>query len=279
MAFEQLPLGKTGLKVARLGIGVGYHINAKAMALAVENGINYIFWGSLKFRTVPKALKLLGKNRDKAIIAVPCYGTRYTSSPKWINFSLNQALRTLKRDYLDIFQLGWLEETPKDAVMETVLKLKEQGKIRHLGMTTHNRKLAAQMLKDPNFEVFNIRYNAANRGAEREIFPFAEERHAIVNFTSTRWGQLLKPVPGWQGKVPTAADCYRFVLSRPEVSVCLTGAKNIKELRENVKVLNMGPMVEEELNWMREFGDLVYTGKSHIMESKADKQDEDFPGK
>jgi len=268
MAFEQLPLGKMELKTARLGIGVGYHINARAMAWGVENGINYIFWGSLKFRTVPKALKLLGKNRDKAIIAVPCYGQRYVSSPKWITFSVNRALSSLKRDYLDIFQLGWLEEVPKDIVMEAVLKLKEQGKIKHLGITTHNRKLTAQLLKDPNFEVFNIRYNAANRGAEREIFPFIEERHAIVNFTSTRWGQLLKPIEGWEGKVPTALDCYRFVLSRPEVSVCLTGSKNIKELRENVKVLNMEPMNKEELNWMREFGDLVYKGKNHMMERK-----------
>jgi len=268
MGFEQFPLGKTSLEAARLGIGVGYHIDAKAMAWAVENGLNYIFWGSLKFRTVPRALKLLGKNRDKAIIAVPCYGARYVSSSKWVNFSVNRALKVLKRDYLDIFQLGWLEEVPKDIVMEAVLKLKEQGKIRHLGITTHNRKLAAKMLEDPNFEVFNIRYNAANRGAEKEIFPFVKDSHAIVNFTSTRWGQLLKPIKGWQGKVPTALDCYRFVLSQPEVSVCLTGAKNIKELRENIKVLNMEPMLEDELNWMREFGDLVYKGKSHVMESK-----------
>lgn len=269
MAIEQLPLGKTDLKAARLGIGVGYHINAKAMAWAIENGINYIFWGSIKFRTVSKALKLLGKNRDKAIIAVPCYGHRYIPFSRWINFTVNSALKVLKRDYLDIFQLGYLPKKPSDSLMEAMLRLKEQGKVKHLGVSTHYRKLAAELFKDPNLEVFNIRYNAANRGAEKEIFPFVDSsKDVIVNFNSTRWGQLLKPVEGWDKPLPTAVDCYRFVLSRPEVNVCLTGASNLEQLKQNVKALELGPMSEDELNRMRQFGDIVYKRKSHLMDSK-----------
>ena len=268
MAFEQISLGKTGLRTSPLGIGVGYHPSAKALAWAVENDINYIFWGSIKFRVVPKALKLLGKNRDKAIIAVPCYGHKFIPLNTWIKFTVNRALRTLKRDYLDIFQLAYITKKPSDSVMEALHKLKEQGKVRHFGITTHNRKLAAELFKKPHLEFFNVRYNAANRGAENEIFPYVDDQ-VIVNFNSIRWGTLLKTAKGWpeDKPVPKAIDCYRFVLSRPEVSVCMMGISNLKQLKENAKALDMGPMSEDELKWMREFGDAVY-GKSKSSRQK-----------
>lgn len=44
------------------------------------------------------------------------------------------------------------------------------------------------------------------------------------------------------------------------------GVKNLAELKQNFKALEMGPMNEEELNWMRQYRDLVYDKKSHIFE-------------
>ena len=63
-------------------------------------------------------------------------------------------------------------------------------------------------------------------------------------------------------KTPTAADCYRFVLSNPSVDVCMMGVKNQEQLQENMKVLESEPLTEDELNWMRRVGDHVYQGKS-----------------
>lgn len=154
--------------------------------------------------------------------------------------------------------------------METVMGLKENGLVRHVACSTHDRSLAAGLLKDSPFEFLMIRYNAANRGAEEQIFPFVNaENHVIVNFTATRWGQLLKRPSDWPADKyrPTAVDCYRFVLSRPEVNICLTGAKNRKELEDNVAALVSGPMAEDELDRVREFGDFVYQTRNHIMEA------------
>lgn len=270
MSFEQIKLGQTELKAARLGIGNGYRIDSKAIAWAVENGLNYIFWGSIKFHQVPKALKLLGQNSNKAIIAVPCYGHKYIPLKQWVSFTVNRSLKVLKRDYLDIFQLAYITKKPSNSIMELLKRFKKEGKIKHLGITTHDRKLAKELFDDPNLEIFNIRYNAANRGAEKEIFPFFNKEKALVNFTSTRWGQLLKPIGGWpeDKPIPKAVDCYRFVLTRPEISVCLTGASNIDQLKENVKVLGLGPMSEDELAWIKKFGDLVYRNKRAFMDSK-----------
>jgi predicted aldo/keto reductase-like oxidoreductase len=62
---------------------------------------------------------------------------------------------------------------------------------------------------------------------------------------------------------PTAADCYRFSLSNPAIDVCMMGAKNMEQMRENLSVLDQGPMMEEELIRMRRIGDYVYGKKSN----------------
>ena len=66
---------------------------------------------------------------------------------------------------------------------------------------------------------------------------------------------LLRP-PG--ERVPTATDCYRFVLSNPAVNVCMTGPANEGQAAEALRALEMGPMNEEELEWMRRVGDFIH---------------------
>jgi predicted aldo/keto reductase-like oxidoreductase len=56
----------------------------------------------------------------------------------------------------------------------------------------------------------------------------------------------------------TAGDCYRFVLSRSEVDVCMTGPSNTAQMEEAVRALSQGPMTEAELAWMRRVGKAKY---------------------
>jgi len=273
MKFDQVPLGNTGLKAGRLGLGTAYGLGAKEILWAVDQGINYVFWGSARRGNVVKAVRSLGPaRRDHIIIATATYGYRFIPKPWVVRLNLEIALRRLRTDYLDIFQLGWLGSEPPEEIVDLLLNLKEKGLIRHLGISSHDRKLAASLLQSSPFEVFMIRYNAAHRGAEREFFPFVEpSKQAVISYTATRWGHLLRPPPGWPEKRPTprAVDCYRFVLSQPKVTLCLTGAKNIRQLKENLRALELGPMSEEELSWMREFGDLVHL-------TRVPRQDPDY---
>ena len=62
-------------------------------------------------------------------------------------------------------------------------------------------------------------------------------------------------------KPPTAADCYRFVLSNPAVDVCMSGAKTAEEMRENLALLETGPMTGAETERMRRIGDFVHRRK------------------
>ena len=61
-----------------------------------------------------------------------------------------------------------------------------------------------------------------------------------------------------QFAAPSAGDCYRFVLSHPAVDVCMVGARNLPQMRENLAVLDRGPMDEEDMARMRSIGDHVY---------------------
>jgi aryl-alcohol dehydrogenase-like predicted oxidoreductase len=90
----------------------------------------------------------------------------------------------------------------------------------------------------------------------------------MVSFTATSWGSLLGKA-SLQGllsgahrlpksePVPTAADCYRYVLTQPDVDVCLTGPANAAQMKEALEALRLGPMSQDELAWMRRVGRAV----------------------
>ena len=56
----------------------------------------------------------------------------------------------------------------------------------------------------------------------------------------------------------TAQDCYRFVLSNPAVDVCMTGARSLEMMRENLQTLDSDPLTEEEMGRIRRIGDHMY---------------------
>lgn len=260
--MEQVSLGRTGMRVGHLGIGTAYGLDAHGIQSAVERGANFLFWGSYRRSSIPKALKTLGPaRRGEMVIAAGCYGHRLFHHPWLARQSVERALRRLETDYLDLLLLAYVSSQPSDAMMQELARLKERGLVRHLGISTHDHELASRLLAVADLEVFMVRYNAANRKAERLFFPHVDpSRHAVIAFTTTRWGQLLRAPRGWPADkpVPTAVDCYRFALTHPKVTICLSGVKNEQQLGENLAGIEAGPMTDEELAWMREFGDVVY---------------------
>ncbi|RPI73408.1 MAG: hypothetical protein EHM45_20820 [Desulfobacteraceae bacterium] len=95
---------------------------------------------------------------------------------------------------------------------------------------------------------------------KKEIFDLlpAENRPGMVTYTATRWGKLLDPKLTPVGeKTPTAADCYRFVLTNPRVDVCVCGLKNEAQMKEALYTLEHGPLNAEETARMTRIGDYV----------------------
>ena len=68
--------------------------------------------------------------------------------------------------------------------------------MRRLGVTSHQRPLAATMAASGLLDCVMVRYNAAHRGAERDVFPVTTARGLpVIAYTATRWGALLRPTP------------------------------------------------------------------------------------
>ncbi len=131
-------------------------------------------------------------------------------------------------------------------------------------MSSHERplfgKIARGEVKAP-VDFFQVRYNAVHTGAEQDVFPHLpqENRPGIVIFTATCWGKLLKPKLMPAGEHPLApADCYRFVLSHPDVNVCVTGPSTAAQMEDNLKALDAGLLDEEEMARVRRIGKHLY---------------------
>ena len=65
-------------------------------------------------------------------------------------------------------------------------------------------------------------------------------------------------------RIPTAGDCYRFVLSNPAVDVCMTGPASAAQFQEALDAWERGPMSAEELAWMRRVGEAKYVRRSRF---------------
>src|SRR5207248_8095170 len=113
----------------------------------------------------------------------------------------------------------------------------EEGMLRLVWATAHDRSLARRLAADPRVDVLMHRFNMAHRKAAREVFPAAAKaRTPIVAFTATRWGTLLEPRADWRGPPPTASDCYRYCLVHRPVQVVLTAPRSLAELEQNLGV-------------------------------------------
>lgn len=263
---EPATLGRTGLKVGRLGISSSYGAPAAAFEEAFERGCNYFVVGSFmkgRSKEMMKAIRNITQrgDRDKLVVCL----MEYTHSYLLGKSHFYKGLKKLGLDFVDALMLGYYPNKPRKQVMDLALDLKENGVVRHLALSGHSRKLFPKLVESP-IDIFQVRYNAVNSGAEKDVFPYCggENRPGMISFTATRWGQLLRENKMPTGVRPlTASECYRFVLSNPAVDLCMTGARTREMMRENLETLNSGPLIPEEMERVRRIGDHIY-GKPRL---------------
>ncbi len=258
-SWARAKLGSTELEVVPLGLAASYGIEGKEVERAFDRGLNLFYWGALRAPVFPRpsdfgrALKRVAhSHREKVVTVIQSYAR----SPHRMRRSIEKGLRELRLDYTDVLLLGWWNLPPPERLLDAAARLVQKDRVRYIMVSCHDRRTFPVLARDPRLSLLMIRYNAAHPGAERDVFPYmATERPGIIAYTTTSWGQLLNPalVPAGE-RVPTAADCYRFVLSSPYVDACFTGAKTGAELDGAMRALDLGAMNDEELAWMRRVG-------------------------
>jgi aryl-alcohol dehydrogenase-like predicted oxidoreductase len=144
----------------------------------------------------------------------------------------------------------WEEIAAPGGALPYLRDAQRNGVVRRIGITSHQRALAARMAASGLLDLLMIRYNAAHRGAERDVFPVTGPLGLpVIAYTALRWGALLRPTPDDpQGfSVPPAAGWYRFVLQHPAVAVTLAAPQTRAELDEDLRLLEAtGPLGDEE---------------------------------
>lgn len=256
--MERRTLGRTSLEVGRLGMAASYGVPAAAVEHAFERGVNYLYWGTFRRGPFGQALRNLKPQRDRMVLVLQSYSrVAALMAP-----SVESALRRLSFEYADVLLLGLWNHQPPQRILDAGRRLRERGLIRQIAISTHHRPLVSKLAADPDVGIVHVRYNAVHPGAEREVFPLLAangSRPGVVAFTATSWKQLLNSqrVPRGE-RVPTAADCYRFVLSNPAVDVCMTGPANEAQAAEALRAIELAPMNPEELAWMRRIGDHIH---------------------
>lgn len=270
----RVTLGRSGLSVGPLGLAGGYGVDAAGVRRAFDRGVNYFYHGSRRAGGMAAAIRDLvaGGHREELVIVLQSY----SRIPALLEWSLGRGLRQLGIDRADVLLLGWYKHSP-ERILERAVHLREKGLVRYLAISAHHRPSHVAFAADPRLGILHLRYNAAHTGAERDIFPHlpTEGRPGLVAYTATRWGKLLKAGAMPPGEAPLRArDAYRFVLSNPDIDVCMTGPANSAQLDEALATLDAGPLAPEEDARIRRIGAFVRS-PSHPPRGEGRRESED----
>jgi L-galactose dehydrogenase len=285
--MEYTILGKTGLKVSKLGLGgaplagdfgstdadeVQYMIHE-----AIDSGINFIDTAPLygkgeSERRIGQALK---DRRDRVVLATKAVKSNLTYDYKSTIQSVEDSLLRLQTDYIDLLQLHDVESQSYDLVMNEAIpalqKLRQDGKIGNMGVTTRELPLLMKYMKTGCFDTiqFYARYMLIDHTAKDEVLPLAKEMNmGVINGSVLGLGLLAEVTAHFMraeivGKAQARMDQLqflrkteskgliepgmRFSLTNPDIHVSLTGVATRETLRMNIPFCDGKGLEPEEL--------------------------------
>jgi predicted aldo/keto reductase-like oxidoreductase len=231
--------------VMRLGLATrgNTHLAADDVALAVERGVNYLNWCGYD-DGIATALRRKKIDRERVTVAMQLDARDACSASR----ELDDAFRTLGTRRIDVITFYYVEHKSEweqiarpAGALQALKAEKQQGRVGLIGLTTHQRKLAAELAEGKKLDLLMVRYNAAHRGAEQDVFPVTERlQMPVVVYTAQRWGVLTRSTRDDPREFapPAAIDWYRFALAHPAASVVLMAPNGRHELEENLKLLD-----------------------------------------
>lgn len=194
--MDYKPLGKTGLTVSvaglgcggnsRLGLGRGARFDdcVAVVRAAVDLGVNFLDTAEAYGTEEIVGAAIRSHDRDKLVISTKALlGASGTAAD--VSRRVEASLKRLGLDYVDIFHFHAVNpaayEHHRDVLAPALMKLKEQGKVRHIGITETGpndpeQKMLSRAIQEDPWEVIMLAYSLMNQGARRKIFPTTERR-------------------------------------------------------------------------------------------------------
>lgn len=253
-------------RVCRLGLATrgNTSLEPEDVDWAVEHGVNYLNW-CRHADGLQEWIRQCGRRRDEVRVGVQFFARTATEARD----ELAACLEQLGTDYIDVLTYYYVESEREweqiisvNGAAEVIEAARGDGVVRSIGLTSHQRGLAAGWADSGRLDSLMIRYNAAHRGAERDVFPLTTRRECpVVAFTCLRWGSLMQSTPddpvGFQP--PSAAACYRWVLCQPAVTVALAAPNGREELDEVLAIVSpWQELSRSEHASLSDHGDRVY---------------------
>lgn len=197
---KKVEIGKTGLFVNPVGLGtnaVGGHnlfpnLNDETgkdiVLTALNHGISFL--DTAFIYGIGRSEELIGevlketKKRSEIILATKgahkMTGEKVVidNSPAFLRETVENSLKRLQTDYIDLFYIHFPDEnTPKAEAVGTLQRLKEEGKIRAIGVSNFTLEQLKEGNQDGYIEVLQSGYNLLKRDAEKDLLPYTNERN------------------------------------------------------------------------------------------------------
>ena len=235
--MQRKRLGQTDLEVSVLGFGaapLGGEYGAidvdeaeRAVHFAIDRGINFLDTAPYYGRTLSEERlgKALGGRRQEVLIATKCsrYGLDdFDFSAKRVEASIDQSLRRLRTDYVDLYQIHDIEFGDLRQVIEEAVpaarKVQQAGKARYIGITGLQLKALRRVAEAAPVDTIlsYARYNLMARDLDDLMTPFAKERGIGLINASPLHLRVLTPLraPEWHPASPEVKEIGRRGVKR-----------------------------------------------------------------
>ena len=229
--MQYVTLGKTDLKISRLGFGgipiqkIDANGTKELFAKMKDAGINFI--DTARGYTVSENFigEALEGIRDHFVLATKSMSRDKEGMAKDIDTSLNN----LRTNYIDLYQIhnpsvAQLEQVvSKGGALEALTEAKTAGKIGHIGVTAHSVEVFEKALTLDFVETIMFPYNIVETQGEELMRKCTEKNIGFI---------AMKPLAG--GALDDANLAMRFICSNPDVTVVIPGMADIKEIEQNL---------------------------------------------
>jgi len=241
------PLGRTGMDISDVSFGTSGLDNVDAVKRALERGVNYFdtspdYSRAGSEQTLGEGIK--GHPRDKLfIVSKFCTPDGHLSNDtpvKDVIAAVEASLQRLETDYLDLAHIhacNSIERLMNPNIHEAFDRLKEQGKLRYLGVSSHTPQLEKVMrhaVDSGRFDVIMVAYNFKNWPDLTNIFRDAKEKGVGVVAMKTLKGAQHSALSDF---TPTEREsfsqaAFKWVLSNENVSGLVVSINSLSQLDE-----------------------------------------------
>jgi len=238
------PLGKTGLKVSEVAFGTYGFENPELLRAGLDAGINLIctcaeYQDGKAENAIGRVLKDLGGRRDELVVFTGA-PVRKGRKKEEILRALDESLKRLQTDHVEIFRTHNVDSPDQlgvDELVEAFEEAKQAGKVSHLGLSGHGRKLMDCLdtgISDGRFEVIMCRYDFVSyKEQQQKAFKLgAAQGIGNIAFKVTA-GERQKEIKDLEaGGLSFTQATVKWALSNPDVSSVAAGITNFDQIKE-----------------------------------------------